>query len=59
MSVKLSSSAAWQRNVPEQPQPPPNSQHEPDWFEAVDALKLLNMMTRKVRTGPPARPLPR
>ncbi|WP_140668781.1 hypothetical protein [Pseudomonas arsenicoxydans] len=32
---------------------------EPEWFDVFDAMSLLNSMTRKVRTGPPAKPLSR
>lgn len=32
---------------------------ESEWFDAFDARSLLNSMTRKVRTGPPAKPLTR
>jgi hypothetical protein len=30
-----------------------------DWFEAVDALILLNSMVKRTRTGPGAKPLMR
>lgn len=33
--------------------------HEPEWFDTVAARNLLNSMTRKVRLGPPAKPLKR
>lgn len=39
------------------PPAPSNSATQPEWFEAADALVLLNSMVKRMRTGPGARPL--
>ncbi|MCP1489704.1 hypothetical protein J3D48_006114 [Pseudomonas fluorescens] len=36
---------------------PPDSPTQSEWFEAADALVLLNSMVKRMHTGPRARPL--
>jgi hypothetical protein len=41
------------------PAAPSNSPTQLEWFDAADALVLLNSMVKRMRTGPGARPLMR
>lgn len=41
------------------PVAPPSTPTAPQWFDATDALALLNSMVRRIRTRPCAKPLVR